>query len=250
MKLAILTPTRNRLPFLQENVASVRLSSTTPLELEILHVLHDCGSGDGTTEWLRGLKDEAGVQLILSLSPMPPGRARNLAAQACSSELLMPLDDDDILLQRTAYYFARTLSKGACHWAVADFLKIDQDGRYLPGQDYYGWDFVSADEMLRAIFSGKHFIQGNVCFTRELFQRCGGYAEDMSTAEDLELYTRFVLEAGLPCYVPIVSHLHRLHGGNASRQVDKDRYNRDLQAIYEKHRSSLEQRGIPLALIP
>jgi glycosyltransferase involved in cell wall biosynthesis len=249
LKLAILTPTRNRLPFLQENIASVRLSSTTPLDLEILHVLHDCGSEDGTAAWLAG-RGEDRVQVILSKGPMPPGQARNLAAKACTSDLLMPLDDDDVLLQRTAYHFARALSEGSRQWAVADFLKIDQDGRYLPGEDYYGWEFDSAEEMLRSIFSGRHFIQGNVCFTRGLFERCGGYAEEMTTAEDLELYTRFVLEAGLPRYVPMVSHLHRLHDGNLSREVNKDRYNRDLEDIYDKHRSALEARGIPLELIP
>ena len=250
MKLAILTPTRNRLSFLQQNVESVRLSSTEPLDLEIFHVLHDCGSDDGSAAWLAEMQGEERVRVILSQGPMPPGQARNLAAKACSGDLLMPLDDDDLLLQRTAYHFAHALAEGPWQWAVADFLKIDHDGRYLPGEDYYGWDFTSADEMLRAIFSGRHFIQGNVCFTRKLFECCGGYAEDMKTAEDLELYTRFALEADLPRYVPMVSHLHRLHGGNVSRTVDKARYNRDLQMIYDRHRSSLQKRGIPLELIP
>ncbi|WP_035615394.1 glycosyltransferase [Haloferula sp. BvORR071] len=248
MKLAILTPTRNRLGFLQQNIASVRMSSTAPLELEIIQAVHDCGSDDGTREYLQGLDDP---RLVLSFSPgrTAPGRARNLAAASCESDLLMPLDDDDLLLQRTAYHFAKSLEAGIARWAVADFLKIDQDGRYLAGEDYYGWDFSSADEMLRAVFSGRHFIQGNVCFTRELFDAVGSY-EEMETAEDLELYTRFILEAGLPLYVPTVSHLHRMHGGNVSRQVDKDRYNRDLAEIYEKHRTSLEKRGIPLEPIP
>jgi glycosyltransferase involved in cell wall biosynthesis len=248
LKLAILTPTRNRLGFLQQNVASVRMSRTTPLDLEIVQALHDCGSDDGTREWLEHLDDP---RLIVSLSPgrIAPGRARNLAAASCESELLMPLDDDDLLLQRTAYHFAKALQPGKARWAVADFLKIDQDGRYLPGEDYYGWDHSSADEMLRAIFSGRHFIQGNVCFTRELFESVGRYGE-METAEDLELYTRFILEAGLPVYIPAISHLHRMHGGNVSRQVDKERYNRDLAEIYGKRRTSLEARGIPLELIP
>ncbi len=223
------------------------MSATAPLDLEILHMLHDCGSDDGTAQWLA---EEQGVQAMFSDGPTPPGKARNLAARACSSELLMALDDDDLLLQRTAYHFARALSDEGWEWAVSDFLKIDQDGRYLPGEDYYGWEFESPNEMLRAIFSGRHFIQGNACFTRDLFERCGGYAEEMKTAEDLELYTRFVLEAGLPRYLPMASHLHRMHGGNLSRTVDKDHYNRDLEIIYDKHRSELERRGISLELIP
>ena len=250
MKLLILTPTRNRLEYLRENVESVRMSSLAPLEIELLQALHDCGSDDGTAEWLASLRDDPRLRITLSAHAMPPGQARNIAAASGPGDFIMPLDDDDLLVQRSAHHFLHALSTEKAEWAVSDFLSIDELGRYLPGRDYYGWRFGSADEMLQAIFSGQHYIQGNVCFARRLFERVGGYAEDMSTAEDLELYTRFTLEAGLPVYVPMVSHLHRLHDRNASRDVDKDRYNRDMAAIYEKHRSKLEERGIRLELIP
>lgn len=250
LKLLILTPTRNRLAFLRENIESVRMSSLAPLEIELVQALHDCGSDDGTAAWLDSLRGEPRLHVTLSPHPMPPGRARNIAAASAPGDFIMPLDDDDLLLQRSAHHFLHTLSTAQARWAVADFLTIDKEGRYIPGRDYYAWRFDSADDMLRSIFSGKHYIQGNVCFSRELFDRVGGYAEDMDTAEDLELYTRFILEAGLPACIPAVSHLHRLHDLNLSRTVDKDRYNRDMSAIYERHRSKLEARGIPLELIP
>ena len=251
MNLLILTPTRNRLGFLRENVESVRMSSVAPLDIGIIQALHDCGSDDGTVPWLESLRDDPGIAVTLSPEAMPPGRARNVAAASAASDFLMPLDDDDLILQRTAHHFLHELTRsGAPQWAVADFLKIDRQGCYLPGQDYYGWRFRSVDDMLQAIFSGKHFIQGNVCFSRGLFERAGGYAEGMDTAEDLELYTRFLFDSGLPAYIPMISHLHRMHDNNASRTVDKDRYNRDLSAIYAMHRHELERRGIPLELIP
>jgi glycosyltransferase involved in cell wall biosynthesis len=250
LKLLILTPTRNRQGFLRENIESVRMSSLAPLEIELVQVLHDCGSEDGTAAWLESLKDDPRLRVVLSPQAIPPGRARNIAAAAAPGDFIMPLDDDDLILQRTAHHFLHALREEGARWAVADFLSIDEGGRYLTGKDYYAWRFGSADEMLQAIFSGRHYIQGNVCFSRELFEAVGGYAEDMKTAEDLELYTRFLLEAGLPVYVPMISHLHRLHGLNISRTVDKDRYNRDMSEIYERHRSKLEGRGIRLELIP
>lgn len=246
----ILTPTRNRLGFLRENIESVRMSSLAPLEIELVQVLHDCGSEDGTAAWLESLKDDPRLRVVLSPHAIPPGRARNMAAAAAPGDFIMPLDDDDLILQRTAHHFLHALREEGAQWAVADFVSIDESGRYLPGKDYYAWRFGSADEMLQAIFSGRHYIQGNVCFSRKLFEAVGGYAEDMKTAEDLELYTRFLLEAGLPVYVPMISHLHRLHDLNISRTVDKDRYNRDMSDIYERHRSKLEKRGIRLELIP
>jgi glycosyltransferase involved in cell wall biosynthesis len=228
------------------------MSRLAPLDLEIRHLIHDCGSGDGTGEWLeteRANHDD--FDWLRSAGPVFPGEARNLALKHGAGDFVMPLDDDDLLLQRTAYHFVHALNQpdGAA-WATSDYVKIDATGRYLPGEDYHGWVFDSADDMLRAIFSGSHYIQGNVCFRRSLFDQVGGYSREMKTAEDLELYVRFILEAGLPVYVPAVSHLHRVHRGNLSRNVDKDRYNRDMETIYRLHEPRLQARHIELVPIP
>ena len=252
MRLSIITPTRNRLAYLKENVASVHDSVVTPLDLEVEHVIHDCGSDDGTAEWLReAARDDGRLRVLRSPGAVPPGQARNRAIREARGELVMALDDDDVLLQRTAFHFAEALreSSGQTGWAVADFLRVDAERRYRIGDDYYTWRFDSVDDMLGAIFSGSHFIQGNVCFRRSLFDRVGGYADDLTTAEDLELYTRFLLENGLPRYVPMVSHLHRMHGDNLSKDIDRARYNDDMTRIYERHADRLRARGIELKRI-
>lgn len=248
MKIDIVTPTRNRLEYLKENVASVRHSRTYPTEVEIQHIFHDCGSDDGTADWLKS-KD---LPVLVSPDRVFPGLARNQVLETSDGDFIMPLDDDDVLLQRTVHHFvhALTADDNNASWAVADFIKIDQDGKYIPGEDYNGWVFASEKEMLQGIFSGNHYIQGNVCFRRSLFDQVGGYSSDLKTAEDLELYVRFVLEAGLPKYVPAVSHLHRVHDKNISRNVDKDRYNEDMEAIYRLHEIELRKRGVDLILIP
>jgi glycosyltransferase involved in cell wall biosynthesis len=251
VKLDIVTPTRNRLSFLKENMESVRMSRTAPLDLAITQIIHDCGSDDGTADWIEEEKHQRGdFLLVRSSEKVHPGEARNIALQQGTGDFIMPLDDDDLLLQRTAYHFVSTLQDNDARWATSDYIKIDSEGRYLPGEDYHGWVFDSADDMLRAIFSGQHYIQGNVCFRRDLFEKVGGYASALKTAEDLELYVRFLLEAGLPKYVPATSHLHRVHNGNISRNVDKDRYNRDMETIYRLHEPRLRAKNIGLVLIP
>lgn len=248
VKIDIVTPTRNRLEFLKENIESVKHSRTYPLELEIQQIIHDCGSDDGTAEWL----EQSEMLSIRSDGPVPPGRARNEALAKGDGDFIIPLDDDDLLLQRSIHHFVHGLTSEntTASWAVADFIRIDSEGRYLPGEDYHGWIFPTEKEMLQAIFSGNHYIQGNVCFRRALFQKVGGYAADLKTAEDLELYVRFILEAGLPKYIPTVSHLHRVHDRNISRNVDKDRYNEDMESIYRLHEQKLKERGVDLILIP
>ena len=252
MKINIITPTRDRLEFLKENIESVRHSRTYPLDLQISHIIHDCGSQDGTGTWLDAEKDHLSLDVTHSPGKVFPGLARNQALARSDGDFIIPLDDDDIILQRSIYHFVHGLiseTSGAA-WAVSDFIKIDRDGKYLRGEDYSGWVFGSEKDMLQAIFSGSHYIQGNVCFTRSLFQKVGGYSSELETAEDLELYVRFILEAGLPLYIPTVSHLHRVHDHNISKDVDKNRYNADLEAIYRLYEASLKKRGIEFVPIP
>lgn len=251
MQLSIITPTHNRLIFLQEAVASVQRSTTHPLDLTVQHVVHDCGSTDGTRAWLE--HDEAAVHLVkvLSEEKKRPGLARNEAIAKAEGDFLMPLDDDDVLLQRTAHHFVYALTQeGAQHdWAVSDFLRMDEEGRYMPGEDYYGWRFGSVREMLQAIFSANHFIQGNVCYRRSLFDRVGGYDPALSMAEDLDLYVRFLLDGQMPRYVPMISHLHRMHRSNLSKVVNKDHYNDDMTRLYRKYEPELRRHGVELRLI-
>lgn len=262
MQISIITPTHNRLNFLKEAIASVQRSSTHPLDLTVQHVVHDCGSTDGTRRWLESDEAAGHLTTLFSAEKKLPGLARNEAIARAEGDFLMPLDDDDVVLQRTAHHFVYALTQDAStarrtaplsvttpEWAVSDFLRMDEEGRYLPGEDYYGWRFGSVREMLQAIFSASHFIQGNVCYRRSLFDRVGGYDGDLSMAEDLDLYVRFLLDGQMPHYVPMVSHLHRMHRSNLSKAVDKHHYNDDMTRLYEKYERELVRQGVELHLI-
>lgn len=252
MQISIITPTHNRLNFLKETVASVQRSTTHPLDLAVQHVVHDCGSTDGTRRWLETDEAAAHLTTLFSEEKKLPGLARNEAIAQAAGDFLMPLDDDDVLLQRTAHHFVYALTQEGRQydWAVSDFLRVDEEGRYMPGEDYYGWRFRSVREMLQAIFSASHFIQGNVCYRRSLFDRVGGYDGALSMAEDLDLYVRFLLDGQMPRYVPMISHLHRMHRSNLSKAVDKHHYNDDMTRLYEKYERELVRQGVELQLIP
>ena len=69
----------------------------------------------------------------------------------------------------TLFHYA---DQAQCHpgrpWLVADFLRVNTQGCYLPGEDYYVWVFETPRPMLEAIFRAEHFMRGNVCFSRPL----------------------------------------------------------------------------------
>ncbi|TGE28375.1 glycosyltransferase family 2 protein [Hymenobacter metallicola] len=248
MHFALITPSHNRRQYLPEAIASVQASISAPLDFSREHLIYENGSTDGSLEWLKQAAQQDGQALRYWSHPekVRAGRARNrLIEQTDPAAWLVPLDDDDILLQRCLYHYAALIEKNPAQpWFVADFLRMDQDRRYLPKEDYYAWRFDSPQAMLHAIFKAEHFIQGNVCYSRALFDTVGGYDEDLAMAEDLDLYVRFLLAGHLPVLSPHISHLHRFHSSNVSIGVDAGKHNEDLRVIYDKYAEQLRALGV------
>ncbi|MBD2716112.1 glycosyltransferase [Microvirga sp. STR05] len=244
MHFTVITPTHNRRQFLPEAVASVRATVSAPLDFGYEHFICENASTDGTADWLREAvhQDGAPVRTISQPDKLLPGPARNLLIrQTTATGWIVPLDDDDVLLQRCLFHYA-SLVQGhpGQQWFVADFLRVDEEKRYLPGEDYYAWKFETPADMLRAIFRAEHFIQGNVCYSRQLFDEVGGYDEELKMAEDLDLYVRFLLAGYLPVVSPHISHLHRFHTSNVSIGVDAEKHGTDLRDIYDKYAGQLQ----------
>jgi hypothetical protein len=224
LRFAVITPsTGERAEYLKEARDSVRLSMRVPLAFDVEHRVH------------------------VQERRVSPGAARNaLIRESAPDAWLVPLDDDDLLFQRTLHHYAELIlhHPDRC-WFVADFVRMDEDRRYLPGQDYAAWTFSTPARMLTAIFRGEHFLQGNVCFHRDLFEEVGGYDASLGMAEDLDLYVRFLLAGYLPLRGAHVSHLHRVHPGNLSRCVTTGRHLVDLDQLYQRHASRLEALNVP-----
>ena len=248
MHFTIITPTHQRRKLLPEAVASVRASISAPLDFSFEHLIFDSGSRDGTAAYLREAAAQPGPPLRHWHSPgrQLAGAGRNLLiAETAPDAWIVPLDDDDILLQRTLHnYAAQIQAHPGRPWLVADFLRVDETGRYLPNEDYYAWQFESPTAMLQAIFRAEHFIQGNVCYSRAFVDEVGGYDGALKMAEDLDLYVRFLLAGQLPVVCPHISHLHRFHARNVSIGVDAETHNADLGVIYQKYAQQLKALGV------
>ncbi|MEJ7660597.1 MAG: hypothetical protein WKG07_13765 [Hymenobacter sp.] len=171
-----------------------------------------------------------------------PQRAEPARARRC---LGGALDDDDLLLQRALYHYGTAI---AAHpgrpWLVADFLRVDEHGCAIcPARIITPGNSTPPVAMLTAIFRAEHFIQGNVCYTRQLLDEVGGYDAGLAMAEDLDLYVRFLLAGHLPVVCAHYSHLHRFHAANTSQNVDAARHNADLRVIYDKYASQARRAG-------
>ena len=91
--ISVVIPTYNRLPLLQETLASV-YSQSVPAD-EVIVV--DDGSTDGTREWLES-EAAAGRLRPLFQPNLGPSAARNAGARAALRGWLVFLDSDDVWL--------------------------------------------------------------------------------------------------------------------------------------------------------
>jgi glycosyltransferase involved in cell wall biosynthesis len=51
LKISVVTPSHNRLNYLKEAIMSVQVNVLAPLDIEFEHIIHDCGSTDGTKDY-------------------------------------------------------------------------------------------------------------------------------------------------------------------------------------------------------
>lgn len=248
--ISIVTKTYNRCAFLKECVESVQKLKNEPYENQIKweHVIYDDGSTDETPEYCM-THPSPHVHYIRSEENEGVSKAANRAIKRCESDWIFELDSDDIAPSRLLHnFYEAVLRHPATSWFVMDFYRVDAVGKYQVGEDYYGWQYKSPKDILEAIFRGEHFIQHNVFYKRILWEQAGIYRETLGMAEDLDLYIRFLLLGQMPIYLPTISHFHRNHIGNISKDVTHDSHKKDLKNLAKIYEKELKNLGLCIDL--
>lgn len=236
MKISIITPTYNRKQFLPDALKSVlatRLEPYTDVTWE--YIIYDDGSTDDTEKLFENLKDSR-VKYIRNEKNNGQSFAKNEAVKIATGDYIFFLDSDDLMLSRTLFNFISLAKKySEASWFVSDFLRVDESLRYVIGEDYFSWDFATKETMLEAMFSGEHFIQANVLFKKQLFVDVGMFDPSMRMAEDLDLYIRFLINAGQPKRGSFISHLHRNHTENISAGITSEKHRIASEGLRKKY---------------
>ncbi len=208
--VSIITPTHNRrATYLPLAIASVRaLRLAQPWE----HIIVDDGSDDGTTDYLVALAaSDLRIVPVRHEEARGVAAARNSAARAARGAYLIDLDDDDLLAvdgvaQRVAYLEAHPQ-----FWAAhANAAKIDQDGRYLIGEDVR--NFLCPDRARCA----RHFYESTMIpnastaiYRRQALLDLGGWDEALICCEDYDLWLRSLERYGPPGFVDTIVAFYR-----------------------------------------
>lgn len=240
-KIAVVTPCFNGEKFVAQCVETVEKSVTLD-KFVIEHILIDDNSTDDTREVLSGLTSKK-IKCIFRTTNGGATVARNEGMAVTDAKYIFFLDQDDLLFANSLRYLYETAEEANGAWVYGDFLRSDADGRYLVGQDYFGWRFENTTAVLAAMYSGRHFFQQNSLFVKSTVEKVGGFRLGAGVVDDFDLCTRILLGNTYPIYVPGPLYLHRFHENNQSIKAtaDPNEHRMNVKNLFGEYKDSLEK---------
>lgn len=204
--ISVIIPTRNRLAFLKEAVASVSSQGYPHRETIVV----DDASEDGAWEWLSSLHDP-GIRVFRMTRHGERSAARNLGLHHAQGKYVLFLDDDDLLAPGALSYLQAKAERYPEALAVvgARISFGEQGSWYRPP---HPWWTVKRNAWLDILF-GCIPPQGQTLMRRDTLLAAGGWNEGWSVAEDHELWLRLASVPSVILFCPKVVARIRIHAG-------------------------------------
>ena len=183
MKLSVIIPVYNAHRTLFRAILSASQFFCTDTEIIVV----DDGSTDGSHLVTRRRElSNANIRLI-RVKNGGCSRARNIGVSESNGETLVFLDSDDFFLEPPERAFAPILADGNVQLIRAGMLEYHKSGEVRR---------VQPKMNLRSPFPSPPNIPGTFAVKRALFDRVGGYREELSFSENTDLLIRLNREVG------------------------------------------------------
>lgn len=227
MRLVVITPCYNAGVWLPEAVHSVRgeaecLAALCP-GTDLRHIIIDDRSDDAQTltylEELREGGKENGIVVIKNRGRRGPAAARNYGIRHISADWYGFLDADDRYVRGgLAALVARLQARPAAEWMAGELIKCWPDGQqprlkpfaaHLPGED--GWCVIDGLALQREMAKPPHYFLGTSIIRATVFERHGGFDEQLLLGEDWTFALQVSLHTALDYTTAPVLYLRRGH---------------------------------------
>jgi glycosyltransferase involved in cell wall biosynthesis len=191
MKLTVITPSYNQGAFLEQTIRSVLDQDWPELEYFVI----DGGSTDDSVEVIRRYEDR--IAWWVSEADRGQTDALNKGLRRASGDVVAYINSDDYYLPGAFARAAAAFEETGASWVVGACRFDDPTGKEtgvwhprLPEGPRRSW-----------IFDPWGVPQPSSFWRRELFERLGGFREDMHFSFDTEHALRLVLDGEMPAVI-------------------------------------------------
>lgn len=203
MSISVVIPTRDRLRYLKESVASARAQTGSSCELIVI----DDASEDGTWDWLQTVADGR-TRVIRQSHRGERSATRNRGWREALGEAVLFLDDDDVLEPGALRALAAALEReSAAIAAVGGFVRYDEHGVIKRGAHPR---YRTTRDAWTDVLVGWVGTLGRSLITRRVLEQTAGFTEGLSFGEDWEFWLRATQLGPIVC-VPDIVLRYRVH---------------------------------------
>ena len=154
----------------------------------------------------------ANLKLVRSSANAGVSHALNLAAVEASGDLLAPVDHDDVVVTQGFSQTLRCLKYHHAPWVYSDEIQVDANGFLI--RRMYKPDY--SPQLLRSLM----YINHLQLFSRDLFDRVGGYREGFEGSQDHDLALR-MCEQVEPVHAEAIAYHWRILDQTQSRSGEQ-----------------------------
>jgi len=187
LRIAAVIPSHNGMPFVVDAVRSALEQRRPPDEVIVV----DDGSSDGTAEALEAVFGDA-VKIVRGHFGSA-GAARNAGWRASRAEWVGFLDADDLWFPEKTEVAAEALDgRPAAAWFFSDgaFRTLDGDLHASWMQSYADLSEPYLGQPVAELFEVNFVLTSSVVVRRDALEALEGFDEQLSHAEDLDLWIR------------------------------------------------------------
>ena len=210
-QISAIVPTYNRSAFLDEALCALESQQRPPSQI----IEWDDGSTDGTPEVVPQRRAASPIPILYRRSANGgKSRALNAALDETTGDYIWICDDDDISLPGAGRSLAQALETTGYGIAAGRHLRFrDASGtgeRIMDGTGY--WPDLSEGSVLRHLLEDIFFFQNATLVRRDLYDRVGGFREDLARSIDYEMFVRLAARSPVAMVDDVMFH-QRKHDG-------------------------------------
>jgi glycosyltransferase involved in cell wall biosynthesis len=211
--------------YLEQAITSA-LAQSLAKEMELIVI--DDASTDGTEQLVRRYPN---VRYVRRTQNGGQAAARNDGARLAKGEFLTFLDQDDLweptFLEETLAVIDKHPDAAVVH---ADGFQVTEHNEIM----HYDEAMKHTNSVTQILRGGHDVATSGSLFRKTCFDTIGGYDEQLTICEDIDLAIRFYQHFPV-IHLPKPLYRHRLYGHNASRDIPSERALLGRQRFLEKH---------------